>query len=224
MEHCPESIRLLGDHLTLYIIYVLRHGELRFSELRRLLGNANPVTLTARLKKLEAGGIIVRKVETIDRQSVSYGLTRLGEEATGILDAYEHFAKAAEHFAEHPGEYIQCDLPLCAGTGESHRKTLASLRHLQHKTDLLFRTCADQRSDIDSAKAPDRYIRGVHTDLKLLFAQAVNRPATNLPTVTTVGNRFPHGVNDSLIILIFEQSFHSAVLNSFKSTVLNRDG
>lgn len=104
MEHCPESIRLLGDHLTLYIIYVLSHGELRFSELRRLLGNANPVTLTARLKKLEAGGIIVRKVETIDRQSVSYGLTRLGEEATGILDAYEHFAKAAEHFAEHPGE------------------------------------------------------------------------------------------------------------------------
>lgn len=104
IEHCPESIRLLGDHLTLYIIYVLRHGELRFSELRRLLGNANPVTLTARLKKLEAGGIIVRKVETIDRQSVSYGLTRLGEEATGILDAYEHFAKAAEHFAEHPGE------------------------------------------------------------------------------------------------------------------------
>jgi DNA-binding HxlR family transcriptional regulator len=51
-----EALRLLGDYTTLRIIDFLRSSELRFTELQRILGDTNSVTLTKRLKKLKGRG------------------------------------------------------------------------------------------------------------------------------------------------------------------------
>ena len=59
-DSCNASIKLLGDYWTLRIIDSLESGELRFCELQRQIDNLNPVTLTARLKKLEDAELIDR--------------------------------------------------------------------------------------------------------------------------------------------------------------------
>jgi DNA-binding HxlR family transcriptional regulator len=93
---CPSSLRTLGDFWTLYIVDVLRDDEVRFSDLNRKVVGINPVTLTDRLKKLETNGIVIRNIETVDKQSVTYSLTPLGRESLPIIDAYYRFATLLE--------------------------------------------------------------------------------------------------------------------------------
>jgi DNA-binding HxlR family transcriptional regulator len=93
-EHCQaETLKLLGDYTTLRIIDFLRSGELRFTELQRGLGDANSVTLTKRLKLLEAAGILDRREATFDRQSVTYSLSDMGKGLLPVLREIQNFTR-----------------------------------------------------------------------------------------------------------------------------------
>ena len=93
-EHCQvETLKLLGDYTTLRIIDVLRAGELRFTELQRALGDTNSVTLTKRLKHLEAAGILDRREATFDRQSVTYSLSAIGKGLLPVIAAIQDFTR-----------------------------------------------------------------------------------------------------------------------------------
>ena len=92
-HECPETLKMLGDFWILYIIDVMREDEVRFSQLKRQVKGINPVTLTNRLKKLEAANIIKRDIETVDKQSVTYCLTAVGKETLPIIDAHYHLAR-----------------------------------------------------------------------------------------------------------------------------------
>lgn len=93
---CIPSVKLLGDYWSLRIIDALRRGEQRFCSVQRELDNVNPATLTARLKALETANIVTRNQETIDKLSVTYSLTSLGQEALLVVDAINDFsAKSA---------------------------------------------------------------------------------------------------------------------------------
>ena len=88
-----EACRKFGDMPTLAIIYFLANGPKRFTELQRLTC-VNPVTLTARLKRLAEQGVIVRSEHETDRQAVSYALDTMGEQAVAIVREIERFARA----------------------------------------------------------------------------------------------------------------------------------
>jgi DNA-binding HxlR family transcriptional regulator len=93
-DHCQaEALKLLGDYVTLRIIDFLRLKELRFTELQRSMGDVNSVTLSNRLKRLEAAGVIGREEATIDRQSVAYQLTSLGKGLLPVLREIQNFTK-----------------------------------------------------------------------------------------------------------------------------------
>jgi DNA-binding HxlR family transcriptional regulator len=93
-DHCQaEALKLLGDYVTLRIVDFLRAKELRFTELQRSIGDVNSVTLSNRLKRLEAAGVIEREEATIDRQSVAYGLTGLGKGLLPVLREIQNFTK-----------------------------------------------------------------------------------------------------------------------------------
>lgn len=84
-------MKLLGDYTTLRIIDFLRFEEMRFTELQRALGDTNSVTLTKRLKHLEAAGILDRREATFDRQSVTYALSEIGKELLPVIAAIQSF-------------------------------------------------------------------------------------------------------------------------------------
>lgn len=93
-DHCQaEALKLLGDYVTLRIIDFLRMSELRFTELQRSIGDVNSVTLSSRLKRLEAAGMIAREEATIDRQSVAYRLTGMGKGLLPVLREIQNFTK-----------------------------------------------------------------------------------------------------------------------------------
>ena len=93
-DHCQSGIlKLLGDYVTLRIIDFLRSKQLRFTELQRAMGDVNSVTLSNRLKRLEAASVIERMEATIDKQSVAYRLTDLG---TGLLPVLREIQKFAQ--------------------------------------------------------------------------------------------------------------------------------
>jgi DNA-binding HxlR family transcriptional regulator len=94
VSKCSEKeLKMLGDFWTLAIIQALHGDEKRFSQLERELIDANPSTLTNRLKKLEQQKIIKRKKETLDKLSVVYELTDKGKGIMPVLDQIKLFAE-----------------------------------------------------------------------------------------------------------------------------------
>jgi len=83
-EECLKALRMFGDYWTLAILFCLRERATRFSEIQREMG-INPVTLTARLRTLTKNKLLSRRKFTADKQSVTYELTKLGQDAVPIV-------------------------------------------------------------------------------------------------------------------------------------------
>lgn len=62
-QFCPiaKAAEILGERWTILIVRELLMGGRRFSDLQRGLGFVSPALLTARLKNLEAEGLVVRR-------------------------------------------------------------------------------------------------------------------------------------------------------------------
>ncbi len=89
-----SALKLIGDEMTLCIVHSLSLEPMRFCALQRAIGDANPVTLTKRLKTLEKEEVIKREEETVDKQSVIYKLTDKGVNMLPIINEIKKFAKA----------------------------------------------------------------------------------------------------------------------------------
>lgn len=88
-----EAMKLVGDFWTLRLVDAIRHDEVRFCEIERRVPDISPATLAGRLKKLEESGVIERRVETVDRQSVCYVLTNRGLGILPVLESIKNFTK-----------------------------------------------------------------------------------------------------------------------------------
>ena len=88
-DECPltECLTLLGGTWTPNVIWYLREGPRRFNELRGDLRGVSGKTLSARLKKLEADGVVSRTVRPTSPPTVEYALTDLGIELIPAVDA-----------------------------------------------------------------------------------------------------------------------------------------
>ena len=89
---CDSVLKLVGDHWTLAIIGSLGRREMRFCEVERLVSGINPVTLTNRLKKLQALGFLERREESVSKISVTYRLSKRGWGLIPIARGIRKFA------------------------------------------------------------------------------------------------------------------------------------
>jgi DNA-binding HxlR family transcriptional regulator len=92
--HChayQNAIDLLARPWTGLILSLLQDGPLRFSELEEGTHGVGAKTLSARLKELEAKGIVERDVQAGPPVRVQYALTEKGR-------AFEHVAAAIERW------------------------------------------------------------------------------------------------------------------------------
>jgi DNA-binding HxlR family transcriptional regulator len=80
LEALSQTVTLLGDKYSLLIIALLLHHRCqRFLELQTQLQGISPRTLSARLKQLEAAGLLKRKAYPSIPPKVEYTLTEKGE-------------------------------------------------------------------------------------------------------------------------------------------------
>jgi DNA-binding HxlR family transcriptional regulator len=92
---CPASagIEVLQEKWVLHIVHALLQGPKGFNAIGREVGGCNPTTLTQRLSRLEALGLIER-TEGDGTCRACYRLTRAGAELDGVIGAIRAWAGA----------------------------------------------------------------------------------------------------------------------------------
>ncbi len=86
---CPllACMSLLGGAWTPNIIWYLAASPRRFSELAEDIGGISAKVLTARLRRMEQTGIVIRRVRPTSPPTVEYSLSDLGHELRPAIEA-----------------------------------------------------------------------------------------------------------------------------------------
>jgi DNA-binding HxlR family transcriptional regulator len=90
-EAFQQALALLGRPWTAAVLNALQAGPLRFSEVAESVSGIGSKMLSARLKDLEAKGLLVRKVEPGPPVRVGYGLTDKGQAFGEVAQAIERW-------------------------------------------------------------------------------------------------------------------------------------
>ena len=88
------AIDVLGRPWNALILNVLVAGPLRFSELAQKAAGPGDKVLSARLKDLEARGLLERRVEPGPPVRVSYELSHKGRAFGHVAEAIERWGRA----------------------------------------------------------------------------------------------------------------------------------
>ncbi len=75
-----DVLARVGDKWSILVVYMLSHGSMRFSELKRSIGSVSQKVLTTTLRGLERDGYITRKMTPSIPPRVDYKLTELGRD------------------------------------------------------------------------------------------------------------------------------------------------
>ena len=100
MQTCSveRAVNLFGDKWKFLILRDLMDGKMRFSEIKRSVGNISQKVLTQNLRNLESNGLLTRTVYPVVPPKVEYELTNLGYSLRPVIDALrtwgEFYAKA----------------------------------------------------------------------------------------------------------------------------------
>lgn len=81
-QYCPlaHALDLIGDRWALLVVRELMHGQKRYTDLATNLSGIGTNVLAARLKELEAAGIVARRTLPPPAASRVYELTEYGQE------------------------------------------------------------------------------------------------------------------------------------------------
>ncbi len=107
--HCGTNVTLyfIGGKWKSIIIWYLRNGEMRFSQLKRLMPDITEKMLSIQLKALQTDGILHRKVfGTKPPNRVEYSLTAFGE---SFIPVIQKITEWGINYAESKGKLIDLD-------------------------------------------------------------------------------------------------------------------
>ncbi|EJL73598.1 winged helix-turn-helix transcriptional regulator [Chryseobacterium populi] len=95
---------MVGGKWKTVILYHLKEGEKRYSELRKELFSVTEMTLSLQLKQLEKDGLVSRKVYGEKPPvKVVYALTDFGKTFIPVLDAITNWGNK---IVEEKGEFV----------------------------------------------------------------------------------------------------------------------
>jgi len=99
---CPirTAQDLLGGKWTLLIIYQLREGPLRFSDLKKRIPDISEKMLGQELKHLAISQLVLRSSQDGDSPKVTYLLTEAGRNALPVLESLNAFGKSYQRALE----------------------------------------------------------------------------------------------------------------------------
>jgi DNA-binding HxlR family transcriptional regulator len=99
VSHCPieNAMRVLSGRWPTLLLYYLKEGTKRFSDLRRDNPTMSHRILTLELRKLETAGILRRRTYPGYPLRVEYTLTASGRELIPLIDALGVWWKGRPH-------------------------------------------------------------------------------------------------------------------------------
>jgi DNA-binding HxlR family transcriptional regulator len=92
-QYCPvaHALDVVGERWALLVVRELQHGPLRYTDLLERLEGCSTNVLAARLKDLEAHGVLRREKLPPPAASTVYVLTESGERLGPVLAALAHW-------------------------------------------------------------------------------------------------------------------------------------
>ena len=102
--NCPvaRALKIVGERWTMLIVRdLLIDGRARYQTLMKSLEGVSPNTLSARLKRLEAAGVVDKEIYQGNPPRAEYILTARGRELGSVVGAL--YAWGQSH-TEPPGE------------------------------------------------------------------------------------------------------------------------
>ena len=84
---------MLGKRWTGAIVHALLDGPRRFSELSQVIPQISDRLLSTRLRELEAGGLVTRRVHDDAPVRVEYQLTPKGRALKPVIDSLRTWAR-----------------------------------------------------------------------------------------------------------------------------------
>jgi DNA-binding HxlR family transcriptional regulator len=96
--YCPVdlTLQIIGGRWKGIVIWNLRHGKMRFSELKKALVVINDKMLSQVLKQLEEQGVVKREVCEVMPPKVEYSLTPEGLKLLPIMEQMEFYGNKFE--------------------------------------------------------------------------------------------------------------------------------
>lgn len=95
-KNCPvaRTLDLIGERWSILVLRDLYlHGPRRFQDFQESLAGVAPNTLSARLKDMEANGVIERKLYSEHPPRLEYHLTEKGKSLAPILKALREWGQ-----------------------------------------------------------------------------------------------------------------------------------
>lgn len=92
---CPKyesAVELLGKRWTALIIRVLLVGPRRFRDIKEQIPDMSDKMLTDRMKELEAGGVVVRRVYPETPVLIEYELTEKGKSLKDVIESIQEWS------------------------------------------------------------------------------------------------------------------------------------
>jgi DNA-binding HxlR family transcriptional regulator len=96
--YCPVDLTLsvIGGRWKGLVFWNLRHGTLRFGEIKKILVGINDKMLTQVLRELEVSGVVNRKVYEVIPPKVEYSLTKEGKKLLPVMMQMEQWGQKFE--------------------------------------------------------------------------------------------------------------------------------
>jgi len=124
-----RSLEVIGEKWTLLVVRDLLRGPQRFTDLLRYMGGITPKWLSARLRELEAEGIIER--DSVEgRREVWYRLTQKGRDLAPVLESLAVWGIEHAMRPPMPGEPVFPEMVLQATTVFLNRRDVRPGRPL----------------------------------------------------------------------------------------------
>lgn len=137
-----RAVEVVGERWTLLIVRELLLGPRRFSDLRERLDGVSASVLTARLARLEAGGLVARRVLDRPAPAVVYELTAAGRGLEPAVVALLRWgarlllpARPRERFE---ADWLRLALAACARRGPTPARTFL-LRVRDRRAEVVLR-------------------------------------------------------------------------------------
>ena len=89
-----DVLDCIGDRWSLLALLALKRGTLRFTELKRAIGDISQRMLAQTLRRLEQDGLVSRTVYPTIPPRVDYALTTLGSSFLVPMNGLVRWAKA----------------------------------------------------------------------------------------------------------------------------------
>ncbi len=111
-EALELAVAMVGDRWTLLVVNALLDGPRRFKQLAQAVPGLAPNVLSSRLRRLEAGGLVIATPYSLRPRRYEYRLSDVGHQLVGVLRLLTRWGALSSGGRAEGPRHRSCGTPL----------------------------------------------------------------------------------------------------------------